>query len=101
MVRLSGWVREQNAAGVTPRITPDLSRRVSRMRLPRLRERASRVLAIIARDHPVPRSTSEKIEDNLEIQGVSYSKDAAEVRMLLQILGNDGLIRYTPGAFFS
>ena len=30
MVRLSAWVREQNAAGVVPvRITPETSRRVA------------------------------------------------------------------------
>jgi hypothetical protein len=34
MVRLSGWVREQNAAGVVPvRITPEISRRVVQMRV--------------------------------------------------------------------
>ena len=31
-VRLSGWVREQNAAGIVPvRITPEISRRVAGM----------------------------------------------------------------------
>jgi hypothetical protein len=43
MVRLSGWVREQNAAGEVPaRISPETSRRVAQMRLPTLRERALR-----------------------------------------------------------
>jgi hypothetical protein len=45
MVRLSGWVREQNAAGVVPvHITPEITRRVAQMPMPGLRERASRVL---------------------------------------------------------
>jgi hypothetical protein len=48
IVRLSGWVREQNAAGIVPvRITPEISRRVSNMRLPRLRERASRCFRLL------------------------------------------------------
>ena len=46
MVRLSGWVREQNAAGVAPvRITPETARRFARARPPGLRERSSRLLA--------------------------------------------------------
>ena len=40
MVRLSGWVREQNAAGVVPvHITPEIARRVAQMPVPGLRER--------------------------------------------------------------
>src|SRR5262245_2217113 len=49
MVRLSGWIREQNATGMTPRITPEISQRVLSMPLPRYRERALRALAVIAR----------------------------------------------------
>ena len=42
MVRLSGWVREQNAAGEIPvRITPETARRVAQRRPPGLRERAN------------------------------------------------------------
>ena len=38
MVRLSGWVREQNAAGLVPvPITPEMSRRVAQRRRPGLR----------------------------------------------------------------
>jgi hypothetical protein len=45
MVRVSGWVREQNAAGVAPvRIAPETSRRVAQMPIPGLRERTSRAL---------------------------------------------------------
>ena len=51
-VRLSGWVRDQNAVGVVPRITPEILRRVIRMRLPGLRQRANRALGVIAGKHP-------------------------------------------------
>src|SRR5438552_6086965 len=52
MTRLSGWVRDQNAVGVTPRLTPELSRRVMAMPWPRYRERTARALAVIARKFP-------------------------------------------------
>src|ERR1700736_3544656 len=50
MVRLSGWVREMNDAGIEyARITPEISRLVADRRLPRLQERAMRALAHITR----------------------------------------------------
>jgi hypothetical protein len=62
------------------------------MRLPGLRERANRVLAIIARNwlrstHPF---TLEGIAQDLEIQGSSYSADEHEVTRLREILLDDG-----------
>src|SRR5215831_13297609 len=48
MVRLSGWVREQNAAGVVPvPMTRERWHQVIQRRLPGLRERANRALARI------------------------------------------------------
>src|SRR5580704_9432345 len=95
MVRLSGWVREQNAAGVVPvRITRERAARVMQMRLPGLRERASRVLAILARDClPDAEHLRINIVRNLELQGVSYSRDTDELGVLLDVLRNDGLLR--------
>src|SRR5262249_36273515 len=52
MVRLSGWVREQNAIGNIPTITPDVSRRIENMPLPRYRERALKALKVIATKWP-------------------------------------------------
>ena len=55
MVLLSSWVREQNAVGLVPvRIMPETARRVMQGRLPGLRERANRVLAVLAREYPRP-----------------------------------------------
>jgi hypothetical protein len=94
MVRLSGWVRDQNAAGVIPRITPENSKRVSAMSVPRYRERAARALGIIARKFgslEVPTIYGPLIND-LELQGVTYSIDAADADRLLHVLAYDGLI---------
>ncbi len=96
MVRLSGWVREQNAAGIAPvRITPETSRRVAQMRMPGLRERALRVLSLLARDYPPPNAwfVVDTIKANLELQGCSYSRDEREVLVLIEILFEDEYLR--------
>ncbi len=52
-VRIAGWLREQNAAGISPvRITQEMARNITRRSLPRLRERANKVLSVIARKYP-------------------------------------------------
>ena len=96
MVRLSGWVREQNAAGVVPvRIRPEISRRVIQMRLPGLRERSSRVLAILARDYCRPGATIvvDTVAQDPELQGVSYSRNEHELLLLLNVLESDGCLQ--------
>jgi hypothetical protein len=72
MVRLSGWVREQNAAGVVPvRITPEISRRVAQMRVPGLRERTSRALMKLARDKSDAWFIRDDVGRDPELQGIS------------------------------
>jgi len=97
MVRLSGWVREQNAAGLIPvRITPEVWHRVPQMRLPGLRERASRVLSVIARDYGRNLDAFFVLDptiSDLELQGVSYSRDQEELIVLFNILIDDGYVR--------
>jgi hypothetical protein len=97
MVRLSGWVREQNLAGLVPvRITPEMSRRVAQMRLPGLRDRALRVLAVIARKFsPLPDVwfNPQTVADDLELQAFSYSRDGQEALVLVAILTNDNYLR--------
>ena len=102
IVRLSGWVREQNDAGVEyPNITPDVSRRIARLHLPGLRERANRALLVIAKtrawadldtwfDPGAPAAC-------LELQGRSYCEDHIEANMLLRILLEDGYLRSKEG----
>jgi hypothetical protein len=96
MVRVSGWVREQNAAGIVPvRITPEILRRVSNMPLPGFRDRALRLLSIIveALQQNLDAWFAPVIEaDKVELQGVSYSKNAPEVLVLFKILIEEGLL---------
>ena len=83
-VRMAGWIREQNAAGISPvRIRQEMVRSIIRRPLPCLRERANKVLSLIARKYPdfqVQTNFATFLED-LEIQGRSYSKDADEEAM--------------------
>jgi hypothetical protein len=108
MVRLSGWTREQNAAGITPNITPDVSRRVAAMPLPPLRERANKALKIIAREYGDLHSWYDPqiiATDTPELLGSTYSLEPSEITDLFEILifegcllSNKGMIRLSvPG----
>jgi hypothetical protein len=101
MVRLAGWVREQNAAGIVPvRITPERAARVVHTRLPGLRERANRALGVIARKHPNVRKRIRLpgVAEDLELQGMSYSGTSDDATQLIEILLDDGSLRWAPDA---
>jgi hypothetical protein len=99
MVRLSGWVREQNAAGVAPvRIAPETSRRVTQMRMPGLRERTSRALMKLARDRSDRVFNRDDAARDPELQGISYSPDEQGVDLLIRILIEEGSLRFTGGS---
>ncbi len=94
MVLLSGWVREQNAAGVTPFFTTEVQRRVMATKLPRTSDRALRLLPIFARKYAsitVP-TFFDAMSHDLELQAISYSADFSEVHTLLFVLAADGLV---------
>ena len=98
MVRLSGWVREQNAAGVAPvRIAPETSRLVTQMRMPGLRERTSRALMKLARDRLDAWFIRDDAARDLELQGISYSPDEQGVDLLIRILIEEGSLRLDGG----
>ena len=98
MVRLSGWVREQNAAGVVPvRITPEISRRVAQMRVPGLRERTSRALMKLARDKSDAWFIRDDVGRDPELQGISYSLDEQGVDLLIRILIGESSLRLDGG----
>jgi hypothetical protein len=95
-VRLSGWVREQNAAGAVPvRVTRERAARVVQMRLPGLRERSSRVLALLARDYSRANAwfVLDTVAKDVELQGYSYSRDEQEVLLLIQVLFEDAYLQ--------
>jgi hypothetical protein len=101
MVRLSGWVRAQNASGQVPRITPETPQRVARLRPPGLRERANLALGLIARKYPDVRKLINLPEEanELEVLGVTYSQTSDEAMQLIHILLEDGYLKWgtTPG----
>ena len=86
MVRLSGWV------------TPEILRRVSNMRLPGLRERASRVLVKLARDRSDALFSRAAVAQDLELQGRSYSLNEGAVDLLIRILLDDNSLRFDGGS---
>jgi hypothetical protein len=101
MVRLSGWVQEQNAAHIVPvRITPEIAARVTHMQLPGLRDRALRLLSVVA-DALQPKFDTWFSPDmeahQVGLQGVSYSKDPQELLVLFKILIEEGLLGGTIG----
>jgi hypothetical protein len=99
MVRLSGWVREQNAAGLVPvQMTRETWHQVVRRRLPGLRERANRVLGVIARKHPDVRKPINlpELAEELELLGVTYSQTSDEAMQLIHILLDDECLRWGP-----
>jgi hypothetical protein len=99
MVRLSGWVREQNAAGIIPvPITPEILRRVSNMRLPSLRERTSRALMKLARDKSDGWFSRADAGSDLGLQGISYSPDEQGVDLLIRILIEESSLRLNGGS---
>ena len=102
IVRLSGWVRDQNAAGGVPAtLTRETWHQVVRRRLPGLRERANRVLGVIARKHPDVRKMINlpELAEELELLGVTYSQTSDEAMQLIHILLDDGYLKWgtTPG----
>ena len=94
-VKMAGWIREQNTAGVYPvRITQEMARSVMRRPLPRLRARADKVLSVIARKYPQlgAQTNLATLFEDLEIEGLSCSKNADDVRPLVHILIDNGYL---------
>jgi hypothetical protein len=105
MVRLSGWVREQNAAGIEiSDITPEISRAVAQLPVPGLKERSDRVLAFLAREFPRPELVfvSEAIVRISELQGIAYCRDHRDAMLLIHVLEHENFIRGdTNGSFLT
>jgi hypothetical protein len=97
-VRLSGWIREQNAAGAHPLITREMQRRIMASATPKTRKRAELLLALFARKYPsiINRMFLDELVSDLELQAVSYSGDLPEVHTLLRVLADDGFMDVHP-----
>jgi len=101
MVRLSGWVRDQNNAGIAfPNITPELSQRVARIPLPRLRDRANRALLTLARQFPGLNDWYDPRDFTSfpELLGRTYSLDDNAAYILVRLLAESGYLRESEGA---
>jgi hypothetical protein len=68
------------------------------MRLPGLRERASRVLVKLARDRSDALFSRAAVAQDLELQGRSYSLNEGAVDLLIRILLDDNSLRFDGGS---
>jgi hypothetical protein len=103
VVRLSGWVREQNAAGIAASdITPEISRAVAQRPAPGLKERSDRVLAFLAREFPRPELVfvPDAIVRSLELQGIAYCRDHRDAMLLIHVLEHENFIRGNANGSF-
>jgi len=103
MVRLSGWVREQNAAGIdVPNITPEISRAVAQRPLPGLKERSDRVLAFLAREYPRPELwfVPDAIVRGLDLQGIAYCRDNRDAMLLIHVLEHENFLQGGASGMF-
>jgi hypothetical protein len=94
MVRMSGWVREQNAAGSVPTITRDVFRRVIATPIPDLRWRSRMALKLVAEKVGLVASNFQfdVIYSDPKLLGATYSYDHQELALLVRILMNEQFI---------
>lgn len=101
-VKLSAFVREQNAVEIVPFLESELIQQVENRRPPRLRDRANLALTrIVAKVGYTLRSSYGicDIENLHHILAVSYSEDHADLNVILEILACDGFIKiYDTGS---
>jgi hypothetical protein len=86
------------------RITPEIAARVARMRLPGLRERSLRALAILAartQGRSYVWCTFAKTVYDPELQGRTYSRTDAEIATLLHILESERFLETGAGDNFT
>ena len=97
-VKVSGFVREQNAAGITPVLTRELVRAVERSPMPSLRDRSTRLIAAIVRKIGYDTRSTYGFGDDHLLLAVSYSASPDELDLLLQILDGEDLVSYKGGS---
>lgn len=92
VARMSGYVQDQNAAGIVPVLTRDLVSMVERLPIPPLRDRASRLLAAIVKDIGYDIVSMFMLNDQPKLLGVSYSENLGELAFLMQLLSHDNFM---------
>jgi hypothetical protein len=93
---VSGWIRRQNAMGLTPRIDSDGVDHLRTLTKPPFRERVEQYLLAAAAksqrlDQPLKPVTTDLI-------AISYSEDANDLAVLLSYLQEEGLMSNDMGA---
>lgn len=100
ITKLSGWVRDQNDAGIDcPRITPEIFRQVEILGLPGLRERAIRGLAVAAKQLPDISGWYGSTDlYSPEFLGRTFSFDENQAQIILQLMIYEDWLRENRGA---
>jgi hypothetical protein len=91
----SGWIREQNEMGSSPRILDNDVERILQLRKPTLKERAERILSYFIRQ-------SSHLNADFEISSpalcaIAYVTDLDELRIVLRYLSDNRLIEFSRG----
>lgn len=97
MVRLSGWIREQNAAGSVPTLTNDLINRIIAIPRPDLKTRSTLALSAFAKmDGAITSVVGQRQAfQNPELLGSSYCVDANEAEILFRIMRYESFLNPT------
>ncbi len=96
-VRISGWIREQNAMGIVPRIPLQTLRRVRSIPIPSLRKRADSLLVALVKRYPRFNDALviSTLCDDPALQATTYSADRRELNDLFAVLQfHDGYIEH-------
>jgi len=92
-VRLSAFIRDQNAAGIEPHLTSEFVAQVERIPLPRLRERAFRALVAMVGEVGNDVQQIHRFGPVLKIQAVSYSGNEDDLWFLICVLDQEGFVK--------
>src|ERR1700756_2738227 len=94
-VPISAWIRQQNAMGISPLIILETLRRVRRIPIPNLRDRANLLLVELVKKYPRFNNgfVISTLCDDLALQAVTYSADGRDLNDLFAVLQHhDGFI---------
>ena len=93
-VKLSGYVREQNAAGITPMFTHELVNAVERFAIPPIRDRSMRLLAGIVAEIGYDTSSVHLFNDEPKLLALSYSDDFRALLLLFHVLHGEEFLNH-------